>query len=199
MEENNLKIKFKIATIMFILNTFSNDIIKQLSDILDIKLNNRENKSDNINIIIEFLKKQKEKDIDEFEIILKQVGPMNINKNENNLKNNTELDNKKTNIFGATLIAVKESKTELENANLIKNNINNNKYKKKRNYLEMKNESDKIKNLLKNQESNEKDETENNISPKSRKNRNYNRKFLAKFLKDNNDNHYYYHDNNGNE
>ena len=71
MEENNLKIKLKIATIMFILNTFSNDIIKQLSDFLDIKLNNRENKSDNINIIIEFLKKQKEKDIDEFEIILK--------------------------------------------------------------------------------------------------------------------------------
>ena len=131
MKENNLKIKFKIATIMFILNTFSNDIIKQLSDILDIKLNNRENKSDNINIIIEFLKKQKEKDIDEFEIILKQVGPMIIYKNENNLKNNTELDNKKTNIFGAILKAVKESKTELENANLIKNNINNNKYKKK--------------------------------------------------------------------
>ena len=56
---------------------------------------------------------------------------MIINKNENNLKNNTELDNKKTNIFGATLKAVKESKIELENANLIKNNINNNKYKKK--------------------------------------------------------------------
>ena len=47
MEENNLKLKFKIATIMFILNTLSNDIIKQISEILEIKINNNENKTDN--------------------------------------------------------------------------------------------------------------------------------------------------------
>ena len=47
MEENNLKLKFKIAIIMFILNTLSNDIIKQISEILEIKINNNENKTDN--------------------------------------------------------------------------------------------------------------------------------------------------------
>ena len=47
MEDNNLKLKFKIATIMFILNTLSNHIIKQISEILEIKINNTENKTDN--------------------------------------------------------------------------------------------------------------------------------------------------------
>lgn len=57
MEETNLKLKFKISIIMLILNTFSNDIIKQSSEILELKLNNTENKIDNINNIIDFLKK----------------------------------------------------------------------------------------------------------------------------------------------
>lgn len=59
MEETNLKLKFKIAIIMLILNTFSNDIIKQSSEILELKLNNTENKIDNINNIIDFLKKHR--------------------------------------------------------------------------------------------------------------------------------------------
>ena len=52
---------------MFILNTFANDIILQLGQILNIKLNNIQNKADNINLIIQFLKEQNEKDIAEFE------------------------------------------------------------------------------------------------------------------------------------
>ncbi len=59
MEETNLKLKFKISIIMLILNTFSNDIIKQSSEILELKLNNTENKIDNINNIIDFLKKHR--------------------------------------------------------------------------------------------------------------------------------------------
>ena len=59
MEETNLKLIFKISIIMLILNTFSNDIIKQSSEILELKLNNTENKIDNINNIIDFLKKHR--------------------------------------------------------------------------------------------------------------------------------------------
>ena len=83
MEDNNLKLKFKLAAIMFILNTFAYDIILQLGEILDIKLNNIENKADNINIIIQFLKNQSEKDIIEFENILKQVKTEDNYKDEN--------------------------------------------------------------------------------------------------------------------
>ena len=45
-------------------------------------------------IIIEFLNKQKEKDIEEFELILKQVGNINISNNNKNIIDNNELENK---------------------------------------------------------------------------------------------------------
>lgn len=70
MENINFKIKFKLASILLILNTLSNEIINNLSEIIDIKLKDKNNK---INNIIEFLKTHNEKDIDEFNIILKQV------------------------------------------------------------------------------------------------------------------------------
>ena len=41
MENINLKIKFKLASILLILNTLSNEIIKNISEILDIKLNEK--------------------------------------------------------------------------------------------------------------------------------------------------------------
>lgn len=66
MENTNLKIKFKLDAILFILNSLSNDIIKNLLDILDIKMLDKENKIENINHIIEFLKTQNDKDIEEF-------------------------------------------------------------------------------------------------------------------------------------
>ena len=43
MENINLKIKFKLAYILLILNTLSNEIINNLSEILDIKLNEKNN------------------------------------------------------------------------------------------------------------------------------------------------------------
>ena len=66
MENINFKIKFKLASILLILNTLSNEIINNLSEIIDIKLKDKNNK---INNIIEFLKIHNEKDIDEFNII----------------------------------------------------------------------------------------------------------------------------------
>ena len=57
MEDFNLKTKYKSASILLILNTLSNDIIKYLTSILDIKNENIEYKNTNINLIIEFLKK----------------------------------------------------------------------------------------------------------------------------------------------
>ena len=74
MENINFKIKFKLASILLILNTLSNEIINNLSEIIDIKLKYKNNKINNINNnIIEFLKAHNEKDIDEFNMILKQV------------------------------------------------------------------------------------------------------------------------------
>ena len=78
---------------MFILNTLSNYIIKNLSEILDIKLYDLENKK-NIYNILEFLKHQKESDIEEFEIILKQVNPIYNNTNLNKSDNNIEIEKK---------------------------------------------------------------------------------------------------------
>ena len=200
MEENNIKIKFKIAAIMFILNTFSNDIIKHLIEIFDIKTNNKENKKDNINIILDFLKTQKEKDIDEFNIILKQVGPANINQEENNFHNYIEHEEKnKTNIFGAPILTEKECTHENENNNIVIKNINYNKNIKKRTYMEMINNLKEKNNMLNYPSINEINEEENKMIPNEKKSRNNNRKFLQRFLKDNIDNHYYYQDNNGKE
>ena len=83
----------------------------------------------------------------------------------------------------------------MEYNNLITSKINNNKNTKKRNYIEIKKESQKIQN-----NNTIKDVKEGiNLKSKKKKIRNHNRKFLPKFLKDNDDNHYYYHDNNNRE
>ena len=70
MESNNLKFKFILASILLILNNLSNDILIYLANILDLKQENLEYKTNNINLIIELLKKQKEEDIEDFTKIL---------------------------------------------------------------------------------------------------------------------------------
>ena len=147
MENTNLKIKFKLDAILFILNSLSNDIIKNLLDILDIKMLDKENKIENINHIIEFLKTQNDKDIEEFQIILKQVNPnKNTILNENKDTKN-EIENNKINIFGASESNIYPDKSLSQNKKCnspINNNIIQNKYIKKRNYIKMLEESKNI-------------------------------------------------------
>lgn len=54
MESNDLELKFKLASILIIWNSLSNDIVINLAKFLDIKQENLENKTNNINLIIEF-------------------------------------------------------------------------------------------------------------------------------------------------
>ena len=191
MENTNLKIKFKLASILFILNTLSNDIIKNLLDILDIKMLDKENKIENINHIIDFLKSKKDKDIEEFQIILKQVNPNN-NTILYEIKDTNNDENNKINIFGASesnIIPNKSLSQNNECNNPINNNITKNNYKKKRNYIKMLEDSKNI-------------ESKDNINitqSEGVKNKNYNRQFYPKYLKDNKEKHYYYNDNNNKE
>ena len=191
MENTNLKIKFKLAAILFILNTLSNDIIKNLLDILDIKMLDKENKIENINHIIDFLKSKKDKDIEEFQIILKQVNPNN-NTILYEIKDTNNDENNKINIFGASesnIIPNKSLSQNNECNNPINNNITKNNYKKKRNYIKMLEDSKNI-------------ESKDNINitqSEGVKNKNYNRQFYPKYLKDNKEKHYYYNDNNNKE
>ena len=191
MENTNLKIKFKLAAILFILNTLSNDIIKNLLDILDIKMLDKENKIENINHIIDFLKSKKDKDIEEFQIILKQVNPNN-NTILYEIKDTNNDENNKINIFGASESNIYPNKSLSQNNecnNPINNNITKNNYKKKRNYIKMLEDSKNI-------------ESKDNINitqSEGVKNKNYNRQFYPKYLKDNKEKHYYYNDNNNKE
>ena len=128
----NIRTKLKLASKILIINTLSNDVLLQLNDLFCIKTIDRNDKKENINQLINYLKTQNNKEIDEFLFILKQIPNIN-NKKINNDRNEKEKllgDNNKNEI--------KEYKKSEQVEEKLLNITGNNSLKpKKRTYNEM--------------------------------------------------------------
>ena len=132
--KENFNLKMKLISISLKLNKLELESLENICNILNINKNNITTKGELINIIIEYLKKLDKTEINIFE------NTLNINIDNSQINLNTENNSINEEIMQND----QSSESEISNINGKIKDININKYKKKRNYLEMLSESKKI-------------------------------------------------------
>jgi len=99
IEDPNIKKNFKICSILFKLNKLPINLIKNIIDILNIKIENKNNKEELINNIITYIKNLNIQNIKEFEEMLENnISENKIEKEQkaNNQTNNIEENDTKS-------------------------------------------------------------------------------------------------------